>query len=405
MDNYKGVRDFYPEDQRVQNYLFATMRRVAESYGYEEYNASVLEPTDLYTTKSASNEEMVREETYTFEDRGGRSVTLRPEMTPTVARMVASRKRELGYPLRWYSIQNFFRYDRQQRGRLREFWQLNADLFGVPGLEADVELIELAHRTLTAFGATAEDFVIKVGSRALLQKAFDQAGLSEDDAKKVRTLIDKKAKMTPEAYATEMAKLTDAPIEVLIQEVSGALAEVIQTLKARGIDVAYDPSVVRGFEYYTDIVFEAFDTNPENSRSILGGGRYDSLVEKYGTEPVAAVGFAMGDVVLKDFLETHKLLPEVLPTTHLYLAPLGTPKGFAAFVDELRAQGVRVAVGMKHEKVADHIKAALKLQIPYFAAYGDDEAASQTLLMKHLTENTEEKIACDDVPAYFAERE
>jgi histidyl-tRNA synthetase len=403
MDNYKGVRDFYPEDQRVQNYLFDTLRRVVESFGYEEMNASVLEPTELYTSKS--NDEMVREETYTFQDRGDRSVTLRPEMTPTVARMVASRKRELGYPLRWYSIQNFFRYDRQQRGRLREFWQLNADLFGVSGVEADIELIELAYRTLTAFGATSENFVLKVGSRSILQKAFDQAGLSSEVAKKVRTLIDKKAKMDPEAYATQMTALTDAPIEVLIQEVSGPLAEVMAALKARGISVEYDPSVVRGFEYYTDIVFEAFDTDPANARSILGGGRYDSLVEKYGSEPVAAVGFALGDVVLKDFLETHKLLPEVLPTTHLYLAPLGAPKGVHELVATLRDAGVRVAVGMKHEKIADHIKTALKLKIPFFAAYGDDEATSQALTVKSLNENTEEKIAFSDVPAFFANRE
>src|SRR3989344_1852321 len=180
--SYKGVRDFYPEDQRVQNYLFSVMRKTVESFGYEEYNASILEPTELYAAKSS--EEIIREQTYTFTDRGERSVTLRPEMTPTVARMVAARKRELGFPLRWYSVQNFFRYERPQRGRLREFWQLNADLFGVEGIEADVEVIALASRVMTELGAAEDDFLIKIGSREALTEALDARGVSEEDYKK-----------------------------------------------------------------------------------------------------------------------------------------------------------------------------------------------------------------------------
>ena len=171
IDPYKGVRDFYPEDERVQKFMFAGIRRAVESFGYEEYNASILESTELYTAKTS--EEIVNDQTYTFIDRGERSVTLRPEMTPTVARMVAAKRRELGTPLRWYSIQNFFRYERPQRGRLREFWQLNVDLFGVSGPEADEEMIVVAHHTLRELGATDDMFEIRVNDRNLLKRSIE----------------------------------------------------------------------------------------------------------------------------------------------------------------------------------------------------------------------------------------
>lgn len=399
-DSYKGVRDFYPEDQRVQNHLFATMRSVVESYGYEEMNASVLEPTELYAAKSS--DEIVSEQTYTFEDRGGRSVTLRPEMTPTVARMVASRKRELGYPLRWYSIQNFFRYDRQQRGRLREFWQLNADLFGVPGIEGDVELVEIAYRTLAAFGAGEKDFTMLVGSRLALQTAFDKAGLSPEDAKRVRLLLDKRAKMEPDAFLAARAEITKEPVEDMLGEPTGAIKTLMDALGARGVPATYDPSVVRGFEYYTDIVFEAFDTDPANPRSVLGGGRYDSLVEKYGTEAVPAVGFALGDVVLKDFLETHHLMPALKPSTRLYIAVLGDRLAAERAVNILRSMGVNVAVGMKHDKIADHIRNADKLGIPYFAVFGDKEESSNELALKNLATGTETLVVLEKIPTFLA---
>lgn len=395
---YKGVRDFYPEDQRVQNFLFKTMRTTVERYGFEEMNASVLEPTELYTLKS--NEEMVREETYTFEDRGGRSVTLRPEMTPTVARMVATRKRELGYPLRLYSIQNFFRYDRQQRGRLREFWQLNADIFGVPGIEADLEIIALANALLVAYGATEKMYVFRVGSRVALQTVFEKIGLSADAQKSLRILLDKKAKMSPEDFEAARREITPEPVETMLEEDASA-RECMALLEKSGIPALYDPSVVRGFEYYTNIVFEAFDSDPTNARSLLGGGRYDALVGMYGAEDVPAVGFAIGDVVLRDFLETHALLPSLLPTTELYLAPLDEIDGAHRTVENLRKQGVCVAVGMKHTKIADHIRNAEKLGIPFFTAYGETEHASGALLLKNLAIGTENRVRIDSVSTFL----
>ncbi|MCL9972106.1 MAG: histidine--tRNA ligase [Candidatus Pacebacteria bacterium] len=399
MDPYKGVRDFYPEDQRVQNHMFAALRRTAESFGYDEYNASILEPSELYAAKSS--DEIVNEQTYTFEDRGGRSVTLRPEMTPTVARMVANRKRELGYPLRWYCIQNFFRYDRQQRGRLREFWQFNVDLFGVPVIEADAEVIEIAYRSLTALGVSPEDFVLKIGSRVALQEAFDKAGLTDEARKRMRILLDKRAKISQEEFLQERQAITAEPIEDMLGSAPSVMA-LLELLKERDVHVEYDPSIVRGFDYYTDIVFEAFDRDPQNARSILGGGRYDSLVEKYGSEPVHAVGFAMGDVVLRDFLETHHKLPTLPSSAHLYLAALpGSESAARTAVQTLRDTGVNVALGMKHEKVSDHIRNAAKLGIPYIAIYGENEATSGELALKNLHSGTETRIAVHLVHAFI----
>ena len=246
-DPYKGVRDFYPEDMAIENYIFNTWRKVAEKFGYEEYSASILEPTEIYTEKSGA--EIVNEQTFTFTDRGDRSVTLRPEMTPSLARMVAARRRNLKFPLRWFSIPNLFRYERPQRGRKREHWQLNCDLLGTAGIEADKEMISLAYAVMKEFGAKDSDFEIRINN---------------------------------------------SDIEIF--------KEIVPNLVS-------DPTLARGQTYYTGTVFEIFDTNKENSRSIAGGGRYDNLLEIFDVEPIPAVGFGMGDITLRDFLETHKLGP------------------------------------------------------------------------------------------------
>ncbi len=390
-DTYKGVRDFYPEDERVQKHIFGAMRRAAESFGYEEMNASVLEPTELYAAKTS--EEILNEQTYTFTDRGKRSVTLRPEMTPTVARMVAAKRRELGYPLRWYSIQNFFRYERPQRGRLREFWQLNADIFGVSGIEADVEAMTLAHRVMTELGARETDFTLKMGSRSALTEALDERGINREDHKKIASLMDRKEKMEEEAYQSELEELVGGEFEILEP---ADVREARERLAALGIgNTAFNPEVVRGFEYYTGIVFEIFDTNPENRRSMFGGGRYDNLIGQYGDADVPAVGFAMGDVIARDFLMTHGLLPSLPSSAALYLAPVKPEDSVLSMraAEALRFQGINVAVGMKHEKMADHIKAAVKLGIPYFAAYGANEERSGALTVKNLSTGEEETVS------------
>ncbi len=301
-DPYKGVRDFYPEDMRVQNYIFSVWRKVAEQFGYEEYSASLLEYSDLY--KSKGSDEIVNEQTYSFTDRGGREVTLRPEMTPTLARMVAARRKSLKFPLRWYSIPNVFRYERPQRGRRREHWQFNVDIMGIAGLEGDVESISLAPAIMKAFGARDEDFVIKIGSRNALTGALIHRNVPIENHKLIARLIDRKGKMPEEERLAELKKLGG---DFEIQE-STDVAEIRKRLAEKGIkNTEFDANIVRGFDYYTGMVFEVFDTAQENRRSLFGGGRYDNLLEIFGMESVPFVGFAMGDITIRDFLETHGL--------------------------------------------------------------------------------------------------
>ena len=363
-DPYKGVRDFYPADWAMMGAMFARIRMTLTLWGYEEYNASPLERAELYEAKTS--EEIVNEQTYTFTDRGDRKVTLRPEMTPTLARMVAGKRRELAMPLRWFSIGNRFRYERPQKGRLREFYQTDVDIVGLPEGEADIEIIRLASEILKSFGATESDFVIRVNSRALLNAACTAAGLTGDDARQYLRLLDKKSKMAPEAFEAARGSIsTKDPLSLIDPK---EMETLVATLTARGVgNVVFDPGITRGFDYYTGMVFEIFDTNPANPRAMFGGGRYDGLMALFSGEAIPAVGFGIGEVTLADFLETHGLTPkEDESAAQLYL---GTPSkndipAAQAFADTLRAQGGRIFVNLTDRALGDQIKDAVKRSIP-----------------------------------------
>ena len=315
---YKGVRDFYPEDMAIQNYIFDTWKKVAREFGYVEYAASILEPAELYKSKGQRNEEMVNEQMYTFIDKGDREVALRPEMTPTLARMVAARRKGLKLPLRWFSIPNCFRYERSQRGRRREHWQLNCDVMGnnkdFSTIDAEVEIISLASSIMKNFGATQNDFIIRIGSRSTVEQKLEKLGVVRENYKAIFGLFDRKSKISEEEYAAELDKLglKQEPLNKELESLSTEF-ELVSILKEKGIqNVVFDPFIVRGFDYYTGMVFEVFDTNSENPRALFGGGRYDNLLEMFGVEPLPTVGFGMGDVTMRDFLETHDLLPKDL---------------------------------------------------------------------------------------------
>ncbi|MBI2618171.1 histidine--tRNA ligase [Candidatus Kaiserbacteria bacterium] len=402
---YKGVRDFYPKDMYVERYMFDTMSRAAESFGYSEYGASVLEPVELY--KSKSSEEIVSEQTYTFTDRGGREVTLRPEMTPTVARMVAARERELTFPLRWYTIANMFRYERPQRGRMREHWQLNADIFGVPDIEAEVEIIALSSSIMKAFGAHESDFEIRVSDRSILFSLFDELALSQETQKQLLLLLDKK----------DRAPHSDIELEKLLGDKTSAFREkikrassstelelLIKRLKGVGVTNAIvDTSIVRAFNYYTGIVFEVFDTSGENKRSLFGGGRYDNLLELFGKKKIPAVGFGMGDITLRDFLETHELLPEYVPRTDLYLCTLSEKaRGYAqALAQELRAQDINVEVSLSVKRVGDQVAVASAKSIPFVICIGEDEMKSKEFTIKELKGGKEKVLLKETIADYI----
>lgn len=364
---YKGTRDFYPEDFALRAYIFNKWREVCQLFGYQEYDASVIEPLELYTAKTS--EEIVKEQTFSFTDRGGRDVTLRPEMTPSVSRMVAAKRQELGYPLRLFSIPNCFRYERMQRGRTREFWQLNVDLFGVENIEAEVEMLLMASQLVKAFGASDEMFEIRVNSRKLLNQVIEDAKLKSGfSVPDVVRLIDAYDKLPREEFNTKLKSLVEKP-EVITEFLSGAklndeLENLLERAKSLGLNnVKFSPEIARGFDYYTDIVFEVFDLSPENNRAMFGGGRYDGLVGMFGVEPVPTIGFGMGDATFYNFLESNNLMPKLKGKIDVYLmveneADFPEAEKYAL---KLRAEGKKVAVDYSGRKIDKQFKAAKKL--------------------------------------------
>lgn len=368
---YKGTRDFYPEDMAVQRYIFDTWAKAAESFGFARYDASILEPAELYRSKTS--EEIVNEQTYTFIDRGDREVTLRPEMTPTVARMVAGKRRDLQFPLRWYSIPNLFRYERPQRGRLREHWQLNCDMFGTSSIASDVEMIALAANVLTSFGATPKMFEIRINDRKWLNELFENEKFNPEQSAAMLALLDRKEKITN--FDAEAKKI--AGKKFTLPKALGAeshLAQVIAGLKELGItNVVFSPSTVRGFTYYTGTIFEIFDTSKDNNRSMLGGGRYDNLTGLFGGEPISGIGFGMGDVVMRDFLETHNLLKgKVLSTAPVViLIPETETQHISALkvAQQFRNAGIKIAVDTSDRKSDKKKSSAEKLGATYILTF------------------------------------
>ena len=409
---YKGARDFYPEDKRLQQWMFSKWKTVVERYGYQEYDAPILEPTDLYLMKGS--QEIVNEQTYTFKDRGDRSVTIRTEMTPTVSRMIAGRRQELAYPARWFSIPNLWRYERMQRGRLREFWQLNIDMFGVSSISAEFEMLQITDDIFREFNAKRNSYVIKVNSRVLVNTMFEfTCGMNDEQSEQLIRLTDRMNKMSKLEFrkavdaVTKNMKKTDQIVTLLqtksikklptelqdspsVQE----LQSLMQNCKNNGIsNVEFDISLMRGFDYYTDIVFEAFDTNTENNRAILGGGRYDGLVAQFGVDPIPTVGFAVGDVVFKDFLETHKLIPELKSTTDVVvlIREKESVEDAQKVASELRDMGVTVAVDYSGSKFDKQYKSAVKSSIKFALIVGTEEIAKKQYVLKDLKSGKEEK--------------
>lgn len=413
--SYKGARDFYPEDKRLQNYIFETWKKVCERYGYEEYTAPVLEPIELFASKTS--DEIVNEQTYSFTDRGGRNIVLRPEMTPSVSRMVAARRQELAYPVRWYSIPDCWRYERPQRGRNRQFWQLNVDIFGVATVDADLEIISLTDAIMKEFGATDDMYQIKLNSRKLINLIMSQyLELDAIQSKQMVQLFDKKDKLPADDFVEQARQIfkedkANAGLEKLYKLIkaetladlpedikqSQAMKEVqmLFTLLAdhQVTAVTFDITLMRGFEYYTDIVFEVFDKDPANNRSMFGGGRYDGLVGAFGVEPVATVGFGMGDAPIESFLSSHNLVPQLTSTTQIYTVVIGDVLGEAQdVVRDLRSNGLTVAIDITGRKSEKQIKAALKMSIPYLLFIGEEEAKNKKYILRNVETQKEDVL-------------
>ncbi len=420
----KGARDFYPEDKRLQKYMFGILRQVAEGFGYQEYDAPIIESFDIYAAKTG--EEIVNEQLYSFTDRGDRKVAIRPEMTPSVSRMVAAKRQELAYPLRWYSIPNLWRYERPQRGRLREHWQLNVDLFGEPGVAADHEIILIADQILKAYGAKPDQYEIRINNRKLVDYFLhDQLKLDKQQAHDTAKLIDRKHKMEKAKFvATAKEILGDSnhvaqlleflnaktlaalPSSVRAHTSVKQLEQLFKMLTASGVTAdVFDPSVMRGLDYYTDIVFEVYDNNPNNNRAMFGGGRYDGLVAAFGVDPVPTVGFGMGDVTLQNFLEGHKLLPKLMSETDAVVILIGDVyEPVQKVLAQLRQKGLRLALDATGRKLDAQIKSAVKSGTPYVIFIGEAELKSGKFKLRDLQKGSEKELDQDQLVSTLSVR-
>ena len=424
---YKGTRDYYPADKRIQNYIFDTWKQVVQRHGYEEYGAPMLEPLEVYMAKSG--QELAGEQTYAFTDRGGRTVAIRPEMTPTISRMVAARRQELGYPARLFSIANFMRYERPQRGREREFWQLNTDIFGVEGAIAEAEVIGLASELLKAFGATNDMFTIKINNRKLINFMMAQyLGLDGPEALAMVKLFDRKDKISndefiaqaTDVFGEDMAEvglekvtqlleaknMADLPSELRDSSAVREVQELFTLLEAAGVSNAvFDITLMRGLDYYTGTVFEVVDTDPQNNRSLFGGGRYDGLVGVFGAEPIPTVGMAPGLTTMELFLSTHNLLPQLTSTTDVGIIVLGDSlKGALKLASQLRTQGVNVEVDISGRKLEKQMKAVLKKSVPFMLFVGEQELIDGTYALKNTKTEEEQKLTADAIAEFIGRR-
>ncbi len=424
---YKGTRDYYPADKRVQNYIFDVWRRVVMRYGYEEIGAPMLEPLEVYTAKSG--QELAHEQTYTFTDRGDRSVAIRPEMTPSVSRMIAARRQELPYPARWFSIANFMRYERPQRGREREFWQLNADIFGAEGALAEAEIITLGAEILKEFGAKDDMYVIKVNNRKLINFMMAQyLGLDAVQAQLMIRLFDRKDKISNEDFRDQaidifgdqaapsgLAKISallsaksmgELPAEIRESGAVKEVQELFTLLERAGIKNAiFDITLMRGFDYYTGTVFEFFDMHPENKRALYGGGRYDGLVGLFGAEPISAVGFAPGYTMTELFLEAHDLMPKLSSTTEVYVVVLGEAlKGAMEFAGKLREEGVNVELDITGRKLDKQLKTAIKKEVPFMVFVGEEELKTEVYPFKDTASSEEQKLSFERIVTSVKDR-
>lgn len=424
-----GFREFYPEDLSRRNHIFRLWRQTAGAYGFAEYDAPVLEPLDLYKTKSGDE---IEGQLFSFTDKGGREVALRPEMTPTVCRLVGAKASALKRPIKWYSIAEFYRYERMQKGRGRCFFQFNADIFGEPGPEAEIELIALLTQCLCSFGLTEQDFYVRLSDRNLWFYYLEALGLDEARIRAVLGAVDKFEKMGEDAfkaYAEQFGELEAglkakvleflqikslSALEAVLAPIGGEkLAarlgdwrKLLGGLAAMGLErfVEVDLGVVRGLAYYTGFVFEAFDRKGE-LRALAGGGRYDDLVQKLGGPALPAVGFAIGDMTFALLLEQRGLMPTFVQAPDVYCVIGGEAERRAAFADiqALRAMGYRVDYPLKEVAFGKQFKTASDSGAKLALIYGAEELAKGIVKIRDLGDRTESEVASANVAATVRE--
>src|SRR6058998_1413188 len=408
MQALPGFRDFLPEDCAKRNYIFARWREVARRYAFVEWEGPVLEATELYKKKSGAE---IVDQLFSFTDKGEREVALRPELTPTLARVIAAHEREFKKPLKWFSIGQFFRYEKQQRGRLREHFQLNCDIIGEPDLEADIELVALCIDILRAFGFTEKDFVVRISDREFWTDFLREKDVPADRWSEFLQAIDKFGREPREKTAEKLGNLADAVFATLKSGGKSAKLEaLVDGIRARGLAdfVEIDVGIVRGLAYYTRIVFEVFD-RAGKFRAIAGGGRYDNLIAQLsdGAVSMSALGFAMGDVVLGELINEIPQAREAMQKAitndrkiDIYVVIAKEERRADALrqIQQLRDRGYLVDYPLASEKVGKQFQTAEQLGARVAVLFGDEWPQ---LKIKDMTTGEQQLVTKDNFVAYL----
>lgn len=413
---YRGTRDFLPAEMSVRTQVFQRLYEVIERYGYLRYDGPILEPVEIYEAKSSR--EIVEQQLYTLTDRGERRLALRPEMTPTVARIIAGNAGKLQLPVRWYSHPNCHRYERPQRGRVREHWQINVDVFGSTSPTCEIEIFELIHDMMAGLGAAPDMWVLRVSDRSLLNVILTtMVEVRADQIRDVSALIDRWEKYPQDRLGQEATELglTEKQFDRLGQ-ILNAGADLLDELPAdareqsplmRVLDsaardlVTFDPMIVRGFDYYTSTVFEVFDTSPENRRSLFGGGRYANLVGLFCAAQIPGIGFGMGDVTLMDFLGTHGLLPAPRNEVDVAVIPVDPTLIQAArqVARELRRAGLRTSTPLESRRLSKELARADRSGARVAVIIGSDEWAADTVTIRNMVTGDQQQAPTAAAPS------
>ena len=420
---YRGTRDFFPKDKRIQDFLFSIMTKTSESFGYEPYDGPLLEEVDLYRAKSG--DELINEQIYSFTDRGDRNMAIRPEMTPTVARLVAQVHRESSKPIRWYSIPRLMRYEKPQRGRMREFWQLNCDIFGAPGRTGEVEILQVAVELFENYGANKSHFEIVLNDRAIVDTVFKKImKTTEAQTYRLYKIADKSKKVNDEAIKKMVAEIgisseaenifyaylqlkTFTEVDAFLKshnevESADAFSSFISLTKNCGLSdyLIYDPSIVRGLDYYTGIVFEIFDKHPDNRRALCGGGAFANLLQIFNEDPLPGVGFGLGDVTFQDFLEVHKLLPNFDNPVNDIMITFQEDQAAEVSMNlarALRKHDLKVVTNLDAIKFKKVFPTAEKKGARFVTLMGSDEFANNQIQLKNLSTKEQHTLDLLDI--------
>ena len=414
---YKGTTDTYPEDMLTNNYIFDTWKSVAQRFGFEEYDTPLIEETALYIAKSG--DEIASTQLYNFVDKGGREIAIRPEMTPSLARMIAAKKNDLTLPLKWFNIGKYYRYEKPQRGRRREFIQLNIDILGIPTLEAELEIFQYILAVMEEFKAPKETYEIRVNSRYLLDYLFEEIlRLSGEKKAKVGRAIDNYTKLGKEAFVEYLKELelTEKQINSILEFLNSTLEdlkkiadksdgakqliELFAKAEELGLtNIRFEPSIMRGLAYYTGTVIEMFDIgSKENPRALFGGGRYDDLLSMFGQEELPAFGIGWGDTTTRDYLETYGLIPETKTDTKVFL-PLFDIKLYAyiqKIAKGLRTKGINTETQLTAIKFGNQLKYASKKNIPWVMIIGEDEINAKKVQLKNMETGEQNLVTLEE---------